>query len=542
MTRCYAYTRVSTVKQGERGVSLQEQRTAIESYAARHGIQVVDFFEERLTAAKRGRPLFTSMLRRLRQGEAQGVIIHKIDRGARNLRDWAELGELIDAGVAVHFANESVDLFSRGGRLSADIQAVVAADYVRNLREETLKGIHGRLKQGVYPFAAPLGYLNTGGGNTKAIDPDRAPLVRQVFELYASGRFSLDTLVLEMRRRGLQLRGGGPVDRNGISRILNNPFYAGILRLRSTGELFAGKHTPLITMAHFQRVRSRLQGRFRSAAWKHEFVFRGLFRCELCSKHLIGERQKGHVYYRCHTSDCPTKGFREECLERAMLDSWGSVALCDGEKAQLAQDIERLQSLDCGDEQDRLATLQARLGKIKERRARLVDALVDGVIGKSVFDERNHQLLEEERQAQDAIQHDRSNHGRDADVLASVLELASRPQQSYRLGDVAARRELALMLCSNRSVSGKQVFVEPCFPLQVLRLRHESEQCAHSCYATRTSWARIAWRLYAWSPRFAKYQSLKVVVRKQPPNLSVLNNARTETTRPALQSAGPRRN
>jgi len=64
------------------------------------------------------------MLAALEAGEADGVIMHKIDRSARNLRDWSDLGELIDRGIAVHFAHESVDLNSRGGRLSADIQAV----------------------------------------------------------------------------------------------------------------------------------------------------------------------------------------------------------------------------------------------------------------------------------------------------------------------------------------------------------------------------------------------------------------------------------
>jgi site-specific DNA recombinase len=70
-------------------------------------------------------------------------------RSARNLKDWADLGELIDSDLEVHFANESLDLHSRGGRLSADIQAVVAADYIRNLREERIKGFYGRLKQGL---------------------------------------------------------------------------------------------------------------------------------------------------------------------------------------------------------------------------------------------------------------------------------------------------------------------------------------------------------------------------------------------------------
>lgn len=58
--------------------------------------------------------------------------------------------------------NESIDLQSRGGRLSADIQAVVASDYIRNLREECIKGLYGRLKQGLYPWGAPVGYLNMG--------------------------------------------------------------------------------------------------------------------------------------------------------------------------------------------------------------------------------------------------------------------------------------------------------------------------------------------------------------------------------------------
>jgi DNA invertase Pin-like site-specific DNA recombinase len=77
-------------------------------------------------------------------------VIHKIDRSARNLRDWADLGDLIDAGVDVHFANETMDLKSRGGRLSADILAVVAADFIRNNREETRKSFYRRLKQGIY--------------------------------------------------------------------------------------------------------------------------------------------------------------------------------------------------------------------------------------------------------------------------------------------------------------------------------------------------------------------------------------------------------
>jgi Resolvase, N terminal domain len=61
------------------------------------------------------------MLKLLFAGRAEGVIIQNIDRSARNLREWADLGELINKGVQVHFAYEGLDLHSRGSRLLADI-------------------------------------------------------------------------------------------------------------------------------------------------------------------------------------------------------------------------------------------------------------------------------------------------------------------------------------------------------------------------------------------------------------------------------------
>jgi site-specific DNA recombinase len=170
MNTYFAYLRVSTVKQGD-GVSLEAQRDAIEAYAAKHDLHVCQWFEEKVTAAKKGRPLFNKMVKGLQRRDAVGVIVHKIDRSARNFADWAMIGELLDQGVDVRFAHEALDLRSRGGRLTADIQAVIAADYVRNLREECLKGIEGRLKQGLFPFAAPIGYLDQGAGKAKGPGP-----------------------------------------------------------------------------------------------------------------------------------------------------------------------------------------------------------------------------------------------------------------------------------------------------------------------------------------------------------------------------------
>lgn len=98
------------------------------------------------------------MLQDLKRRRATGVILHKIDRGVRNLKDWALLGELIDQGIEVWFVSDDLDLLSRGGRLAAGIQAVVVSDFIRNFRGKVEKGFYSRPVEGLFPLPASIGY------------------------------------------------------------------------------------------------------------------------------------------------------------------------------------------------------------------------------------------------------------------------------------------------------------------------------------------------------------------------------------------------
>jgi DNA invertase Pin-like site-specific DNA recombinase len=471
MSRYFAYTRVSTQKQGVKGVSLEEQRAAIERYADRHNLTITEWFEERVTAAKKGRPLFSTILKRLKRGEAEGIVIHKIDRSARNLRDWSDLADLMDLGVAVHFANESLDLKSRGGRLSADIQAIVAADYIRNLREETMKGVRGRLKQGLYPFNAPLGYVSRGGGRVKEIDLVRGPFVRLAFDLYASGRFTLDTLTAEMYRRGLRNSRGHSLGRNDLWRLLNNPFVAGIMVLPSTGETFVGKHAPLIPMRLFKTVQALLAGRRRRSVTTHDFLFRGLFKCDRCGRFLVGEIQKGHTYYRCHGKGCATRSFREERLDEAFREILPPFAPTEEWQRLLFSHLEYVREQEKGDQGQRRASIVARLEGLKSRESRLVDAFLDGTIDKPSMEHRQRALNEERRSLEDSLRTSDQADAELATLLANTFELVFVAQQSYELADSATKREMVLRLSSNRRANGNEVFVEPYFPLSIIAKR-----------------------------------------------------------------------
>ena len=460
MKKYFGYVRVSTLKQGQHGVSLQEQRGAIEAYAARQGLELAEWYEERETAAKSGRPVFRQMLAALDAAKADGVLIHKIDRSARNLRDWADLGELIDRGIEVHFTTESLDLKSRGGRLSADIQAVVAADYVRNLREETRKGFYGRLKQGIYPLPAPIGYVDHGRGKPKTIDPITGPLVREAFSLYATGQETLHTLRAEMKARGLIGRFGKPLSLNGVSVMLRNPFYIGIIRIKRTNETFAGVHEPLISPATFETVGRVLDGKLSKRSIRHDFVFRRLIRCALCGTTLIGERQKGHIYYRCHTRSCATTGVREELIHEAVTGRYEGLTLdqrfLDAAHCAIGDIVSDWAATQAAQEEsNRMAQ-----AKIDDRLTRLTDAYIDGMIGRDVFEERRSHLLLDQARLNEAIGAAPAD-GRDVGKrVGDFLEYASSLHARYISANDPDRREMVEITTSNRSVEAKEVAVE----------------------------------------------------------------------------------
>ena len=458
MSKFFAYVRVSTEKQGEHGVSLQEQRDSITGFARRLNVEIVSWFEERETAAKRGRPVFNQMLRLLKNRKAEGVILHKIDRGARNLKDWADLGELVDNGMSIHFSNDSVDLQSRGGRLSADIQAVVAADYIRNLREETRKGFYGRLKQGLLPLPAPVGYLDCGKGKRKEIHPEQGPLVRRAFELYATGKYNQARLVEDMFKMGLRNKAGGKITLNGMSRLLNNRFYTGLIYLKQSKQTFAGIHEPLVPQSLFDRVQDILSGKTNPKTYRHYFVFSKLLQCRPCQYSLVGETQKGHIYYRCHTVACSETGIREEAADTAVRNKLALLQTMDIEKFHCEAALMRLRANWAEHQESLVNAVRASTGNVENRFDRLTDAYLDHLIDKETFENRKIALLTEKQGLKEKL-HDLEEGAYLPDRVASFLELATSAYLTYETASAERKRELVETVTSNREVEGKNAYV-----------------------------------------------------------------------------------
>jgi site-specific DNA recombinase len=195
MKKAVIYARVSSKDQEREGYSIPAQLKLLREYAERNEIVIVREFIDVETAKTPGRKRFNEMVRFFQQnGNPRCVIVEKTDRLYRNFRDYVTLEDL---EVELHLAKEG-QVIEKNARSQAKLihgmQTVIARHYIDNLREEVRKGMREKAEQGIYPSRPPLGYRNNKLDHTIEIDPENTPIARRMFELYATGKYSLASL------------------------------------------------------------------------------------------------------------------------------------------------------------------------------------------------------------------------------------------------------------------------------------------------------------------------------------------------------------
>lgn len=241
-----SYLRVSTKEQAERdgdpeGYSLPAQREANRRKAAAKEAVIVEEFVERGESAKSAtsRPELQRLLGYLKTHTVDYVIVHKVDRLARNRLDDAQIHWAIkQAGAELVSASENIDE-TPSGMLLHGIMSSIAEFYSQNLAFEVNKGMEQKARTGGTPGRAPLGYQNVQVINhdgaqvrTVVVDPERAPHITWAFSAYATGDWTLKSMAFELEHRGLTTRPtpkspASPIKYNSLYRILTTPYYKG---------------------------------------------------------------------------------------------------------------------------------------------------------------------------------------------------------------------------------------------------------------------------------------------------------------------------
>jgi site-specific DNA recombinase len=234
------------------------------------------------------------------------LVVHKLDRLARNLEDHAAVrAALRKAGVQLHSVTESLE-DSASGKLVEGILASIAEFYSANLGQEIRKGLDQKAAQGGWPARAPFGYRNIrrdgpGRRGESVLEPDQqAPLVVWAFEGYATGELSLASLTEALAEKGLQNRLGNPPGVSAVHRMLRNPVYAGVVRWRGVDR--DGMHPPLVSRDLFDKVQTILDAHSSGGerSWKHDHYLKGTLVCAECGSKMYFALAKGRFgSFRC---------------------------------------------------------------------------------------------------------------------------------------------------------------------------------------------------------------------------------------------------
>jgi DNA invertase Pin-like site-specific DNA recombinase len=352
--RAWTYLRVSTKDQAGRGgeaegYSLPTQRAACAAKAqALNAVVDDEFCDAGESARSADRPELQRLLAALATDPPDLVIVHKIDRLARNrLDDLAISLALEDAGVQLVSCTEQIDK-TPAGKLTHGLMALIAEWYSSNLSAEVKTKTLQKVRNGGTVGKAPIGYLNVRKKEqgrefrTVEIDPQRSPLVQWAFETYAAGDIGIRELADQLAARGLTTVPTAqhierPLGRSSVHRMLRNRYYIG--KFIWGGVEYDGSHTPLVSGDLFAAVQAALDARDQAEEKQrvHNHYLKGSVYCGQCGSRLcITQTTNRHgstyQYYFClgrhqRRTPCDQPAIPVDVVEDLVADKWRHVRL-----------------------------------------------------------------------------------------------------------------------------------------------------------------------------------------------------------------------
>lgn len=313
------YARKSSESDERQTLSIDSQVKEMLQIAEREGLEIVDIRRESHSAKDSSqRPIFNEILKDIRTERYSGILTWAPDRLSRNAGDLGSLVDLMDQKLLIEirtygqrFINSPNEKFLLMILCS---QAKLEND---NKSVNVKRGLRMRCEMGLWPSVAPTGYLNEKRIDRKGyvlVDPERSPVVKQMFEKIAyekwSGRKIYHWLKFDMNFRSRT--SNKPLTLSNIYRLLQLPFYYGVFEYPiKSGNWYTGKHQPIITRELFEATQEQLKRDKIVRGESKEFAFTKLMTCGLCGSGITAQEKfkklkdggaNRHVYYGCTRS------------------------------------------------------------------------------------------------------------------------------------------------------------------------------------------------------------------------------------------------
>ena len=453
----FLYARKSTDDNGHQLLSIGAQLSELRKHAKQQRFRILAELIESQTARKPGRPIFNSMMDDIEAGKAGGILAWHPDRLARNSVDGGRIIYALDTGKleALDFPTFWFENTPQG-RFMLNIGFGQAKYMVDSLSVNVKRGLREKLRRGEFPGWAPVGYLNDHRSHSIIPEETKAPLVRRMFDTYATGHYTAAELRRSITDWGLTGHSGKPIALSKIPVMLANPFYIGLFRYK--GEIHEGVHEPIVSKQVFDRVqevmRERKRGKYMKEARR---PFRGLMTCAECGAAITSEKQKGHHYYRCTGKMGPcsqTRYLREELLAEQLRAAVSRIAIPDEWHAAMHEQIDLWREEALDESRATLDRQRKELAEVDEKLERLLDLLVDGTITRDEYTLRKEKHVTAKTNLKDRIA---QAEAKGADWLEPLETFVNHCKQAKRVAfseNLEELKEFLQLIGSNLVLTG----------------------------------------------------------------------------------------
>lgn len=481
--RYFLYARKSSEEEDRQVQSIPDQNTALLRLAEFDQITIVEHLDEARSAKEPGkRPVFASMLERIRIGEADGILSWSTNRLFRNPVDAGEVQWLLQMGVIRSIRTIDREYRPEDNILLLAVEAATANQQIIDLSKNVKRGLHEKARRGWWPTKPKPGYRSVvqviNGRETSTIeaDPDRFPLLRRAWELMMTGAYTVPQVLDELNGwgyRSVPTRNGGgrkPMSRSAFFRMFRDPFYAG--RFLYGGEWHEGAHEQMISEAEFDRVKGLLDRANHMQPQRQEFAFTGMIRCGVCGCLITAERKiknyhttgrtVEYVYYHCTgRRGCQQVSVTEEYIADRVIGLLHTWRL-DEEAVKIAERaIERVEGTSlCVDEtiaQQRRSTLQ----QAEKRLNALFVMRENNEITGEEFVARKKLHQQEILRTNSEITEEANRVQQNAKAVRGALRFLSAAPPRFDAGSVRERREIASLLAESYVLTLGKLHIRP---------------------------------------------------------------------------------
>lgn len=453
--RVFIYIRVSTREQADEGYSIGEQEERLKKYCEAMEWQLVRvFIDPGYTGSNMERPALQEMIKEIEKGNADIVLVDKLDRLSRSQFDTLYLIRKVFTENDCAFVSraEAFDTSSSFGRAMVGILSVFAELERERIKERMMDGLAGRAKEGKFKgTSVPIGYDYNKETGVLVENEYESMQVREVFELF-NKRTPIHTIMNIMNNKGYRTKYGEWKEMT-IRRMLVNKVYIGMIKHKT--EWYEGLHEGIIPINVFEKAQTIMKEREKENAKyrpgkRYSSPLGGLIWCSHCTAKYQwrnnGRNKDGSYrsYYICYSRakgdkkmikdpNCKNKTYRDHVLENIIY----------GEIRKLKSEPEYYNKLKSTvDNSAKQRMLEKRVSQIDAQVSKLMDLYTIGSIDINVIKAKMNPLNDEKKSIEKEIENMQETVvevSKDEVVeLVDLFEEALESGDSYKIHDIIA--------------------------------------------------------------------------------------------------------